>query len=618
VNHTPRYSTLRDYLAVLRQQAWLILLITFVATAGAYFVSTMQEARYEATAGISFQDEARQLSILGSGSLQGSIPPGQTPQARAETIERPEVVKVVKRKLGSDLSVAQLQAAISSSLDKSTLLVRVTGTWGNGEFAAELANEFSRAVTDVTNDQRRKELEAAAARVEDRLDAVGSGLAGITERQNLISQLNRLEFLADNVSAATVVEVADAPGAPVSPQPRRNAALALLLGLVIGVVVAFVRDSLDRRLHGIAEVQDHVPFPLLGQVRDESMGRTVRFNSGTGYNHLFEEDLESFRIIRQNLQFLAVDSPTKVVLITSPLPEEGKSTAAASLACASAAAGKSTLLVECDLRRPALAARLKLSPTPGLTDYLAGQVSPREILQTVDIDPLLAPRSENGAGPPPRSEHLRPLVCITAGSPSPQPAELLQSERFKTFISQVGRAYDAVVIDTSPLLPVVDTLEIIPHVDAVLMCVRSSQTTREQVLAATAALEILPERPTGLIVTGLKRSDGSDYGYEAYGYGYQYAAARMNAMAAAHAGDHTISSTGEESGKTVLPEDPSGTGTPDVSDGVEAPVEPQDDVAPEASGGEAGEVSDKDERGPIGLRSLLRGERRADRSDSRR
>jgi len=231
-----------------------------------------------------------------------------------------------------------------------------------------------------------------------------------------------------------------------------------------------------------------------------------------------DQDVESFRILRTNLEFLDVDHPIKSILVTSPLPEEGKSTVAASLAAANAAAGKRTLLVECDLRRPSLPERLSINRSPGLSDYLAGQASAGQILQVVTLSEGEPVSNGNGKDAPRVEAAAGKLVVIAAGSQSVRPAELLGSRRFRDFLEQVVAAYDIVVIDTPPLLSVSDTLELVPLVDSVLLCIRADQTTRDQARAVKDALAHLPERTTGIVVTGLKPGREHDYGYYSYAY----------------------------------------------------------------------------------------------------
>ncbi len=150
--------------------------------------------------------------------------------------------------------------------------------------------------------------------------------------------------------------------------------------------------------------------------------------------------------------------------------------------------------------------------TPGLSDYLAGRNDPADVLQLVPAPGVAA----NGAGDP-------TLVCITAGSAPPRPADVLSSERFESFLKQVSQVYERVVIDCPPLLPVADTLEIIPHADCALICVRLNRTTRDQARAAHEALERLPDRPVGLVVTDFSEKDRGYY--QGYYYGHDLAVA---------------------------------------------------------------------------------------------
>ncbi len=168
------------------------------------------------------------------------------------------------------------------------------------------------------------------------------------------------------------------------------------------------------------------------------------------------------------------------------------------------------MLLEGDLRRPSFATRLGIEPAPGLTEYLRGSAEPADVVQLVD----LYPPAGNGNG---QAAATARLACIASGGLGGDAAELLGSDRFKAFLAEVRDAYDLVVVDTSPLLAVVDPLELVEQADAVIFCARARRTTRDDLRAARSALSNLPERPYGAVVTGLRR-DGPD----AYGYYYGY------------------------------------------------------------------------------------------------
>ena len=281
------------------------------------------------------------------------------------------------------------------------------------------------------------------------------------------------------------------------------------------MIFAFVRSSVDRRLRFTEQIQEELDLAIVGSIREDALGQAAYIENSLG--SMSDQDLESFRILRTNLVFLDIERPLKSIVVTSPLPQEGKSTVAASLALALTAAGTSTLLVECDLRRPCLAGRLSINAGPGLSDLLAGKATLAEVVQLVELsagDAAAANGDAKGAAAAARLAEK--LAVVTAGSPSIRPAELLCSQPFRTFIDDAVRAYDVVIVDTPPLLSVADTLEIIPLVEGLLLCIRADQTTRDQARALSRALARLPERPTGVVVTGVKVGREADYGYYSY------------------------------------------------------------------------------------------------------
>jgi succinoglycan biosynthesis transport protein ExoP len=309
-----------------------------------------------------------------------------------------------------------------------------------------------------------------------------------------------------------IVQAATPPTSTASPRPVRNTLIGLALGLVLGLLAAFGRDALDRRVRSSHEVYDELGLPVLGRVSHTALGQPGLVRNGKA--PMSDADFEAFRVLRMNLAYLAKGEPVSSVLVTSGLPEEGKSTVSAALASAAVLAGQRTLLVECDLRRPCFAQRFAIQPQPGLTDYLLGNANPQDILQTVELSEPV--RVNGSAAAPPASDSAGTLVCIAGGTLVSNPAELLIGERFKDFLEKVSKAYDLVVLDASPLLAVVDPMEILPRVDAAIICVRAQQTTREQARAARVALSSLPERPMGAVLTGMRRGDPDAYDY--YGY----------------------------------------------------------------------------------------------------
>lgn len=500
-----RYTTLRDYLRVLREQRLLIVLIVLAFVGAAIAVSLRQTPVYEASASLSFRPEAEDFDDIGAPAANYE-PPFERAAKQAQLATDLDVAKRVKKRLDSEREPAALASDVIAQAEARTNFVVVTARSTDPEQAADLANAFAREAAARDNERLRtayRERASALRRQNRRLR--GTEVSTYTRSAN-VDRINRLDALARFSQPASVAVQASVPGRPVSPKPVRNSILGLFAGLTFGLLAAFVRDALDRRFRSVRDIKDELKVPLIGHVRNDTLGRAIISSNGTA--PLSDQDLEAFRILRTNVDFLDVDRNASRIVVTSGLPEEGKSTVASALAAAYATSGRRVLLAECDLRRPTLAARFGLSPGPGLSDYLVGKAIPADVLQSVPVTDDAAP-DQGGA-----------LVCITAGTATPRPAELLGSARFKQFLDQVSEVYDVIILDSAPLLSVGDTLELVPLVERVVLCIRASRTTRDQARAAKAALDHFPDRPTGVVVTGLRPGDETDYGYYSYAYAY--------------------------------------------------------------------------------------------------
>ena len=504
MSDVPRYATLRDYLQVLRTHGLLIALVTLTFAGAAYGLSSRQDKVYRAETALAFQDPIRQLEYFGSTPGQAQQSADQRAAIKAELVTRPALLEQVGKALDPPASVDSLQSRVTARPEARTNLVIVEARARTPERAADIANEVARRTVRTEGRREERKFEAAARSLARSLRRARRRQEGGNEFVRALAEerISRLEALRDFAVPVEISRRAEVPKRSVSPRPVRNTIFGGLLGLALGILAAFARDALDRRFRTPRDIEKELGLPLLGRVSDKALRQP--FGPGDPAD---SSEADSFQILRANLEFLDPQRVAKTVAVTSAVAGEGKSTVAASLAAASAAVGRRTLLVECDLRRPSLAENMGLKRGPGLSDYLMAQASSTEILQAV----ALGEGSRNGDRPGEDGDASN-LTCIVAGTNSVLPAEMLGSNRFQDFLAVLSRSYDSVILDCGPLLPVVDTLALLPFVDAVLLCVRVSHTTRDQARGATAALGRLPERPAGLVVTGIPSGQTSEYG----------------------------------------------------------------------------------------------------------
>jgi succinoglycan biosynthesis transport protein ExoP len=512
MTNEPRYSTLRDYLLLLRRQRLVVAAVTVVFALAGLGLALSESKTYTANADVTFRDISQDLRYIGVNTAP-ALAPSQLAEVSAQTVTLPAAAQRVRHQLKrTHLSATELQDAVTTHVETLTSQVVIQAEWSDPTLAAKIANAFADQAVATAERQQSKQIDAAIADLKHRLPKKPTPAALLTPAESIAEQqLQTLQTTKTLARPAEISRRAQPPASASSPNPARNALVGAIVGLALGLLAAFIRDSLDRRIRGSKDAQEELGYPVLGRVGATALG-TMGLASN-GRVPLSAADVESFRVLRTNLAFFDPKRSLRSVLVTSGLPEEGKTTVAASLAAAAAAAGQRTLLVEGDLRRPAIASRLGLKRSPGLAEYLAGTSTPAEILQThpIGLGPDAPERQRNQPDSAPHST----LICIAAGSPPAQPAELLASERCKDFLEKIAKAYDLVVIDSSPLLSSADPLELVPYVEGVIVCVRLSRTTRDEARAVRGALGRLPKRPTGVVVTGL-RGGQEDYGY--YGY----------------------------------------------------------------------------------------------------
>lgn len=304
---------------------------------------------------------------------------------------------------------------------------------------------------------------------------------------------------------ATPIQPASAPSRPVSPDPVRNIGLGLLAGLVLGLGLAFIRHALDTKVRGEEDIRAHSDAPMLAGLPLESRGTKRGLIS-------VEEDphgrhAEAVRRLRTNLMFVDVTTGRHSFVVTSAVPGEGKTTTAVNLALAMADSGRRTLLVDADLRNPSVAKTLGMEGSVGLTTVLLGDADVHDVIQTW-----------GSAG----------MDVLPAGQIPPNPSELLGSAPMEALLTGLVQDYDFVLIDSPPVVPVIDAVVIERLTGGLLMVVGVDRTKKKDLTAALKQLNTV-----GAHVSGFARnfvvSKGSDYRYGYHSYEEQVSKDRRSA-----------------------------------------------------------------------------------------
>jgi capsular exopolysaccharide synthesis family protein len=301
----------------------------------------------------------------------------------------------------------------------------------------------------------------------------------------------------------SVIKPATAPVAPSAPNTKLNLLLGLLVGLALGIAASILRTTMDSRIRGEADLRQVTDSPLLGAISfDQDATRKPLLTQAAPQS----PRAESFRQLRTNLQFANVSGEAKTILVTSSVPGEGKSTTGTNLAIALAQAGQTVCLVDADLRRPMVNEYLGLDRNVGLTTALVG---------SGDVNDLLQPWGD---------EHL---FVLTSGQIPPNPSELLGSVEMKHLIERLEQAFDTVVIDAPPLLPVTDAAVLSQHVGGVVLVVGSQKLRRQDLEKSLSALEMVGANLLGVVLNRLPAKGPDAYSYSYYGNDQEFQSAEQ-------------------------------------------------------------------------------------------
>ena len=310
----------------------------------------------------------------------------------------------------------------------------------------------------------------------------------------LVRELEAPEDGSPPDSRVIVEQRASIPESHVIPQKKRNLAIGLVIGVLLGVGLAFLRDVMDNTVKSREATEEITGHGMVGSVPLDKERRKQVAIAFDGDNSAIAE---AFRKLRTNLQFLSVDAPPRVIVLTSSLPAEGKSTTAINLALALAEADHNVVLVDGDMRRPSLHKYLGLIGPVGFSTVLSGSASLSEALQKT---------------------RYPKLTVLTSGSVPPNPSELLASQAARTLLAELRSEFDYVIVDSTPLLAVTDAAILAAAADGVLIMARFGQTKREQLAHAVGCLADVGATLLGAVLTIVPTRGGSySYNYSYYG-----------------------------------------------------------------------------------------------------
>ena len=500
---------MRTYLHVLWRRKWAVTAAVALVTLASVLMSVRQEPLYQASADVLLSRENLAASLAGTPDLAASQDPDRFAQTQASIARVPAVVRRVIRAEAPELTVDQFLRASSVAAKPQTDLLAFTVTDSDPGRAARLATAYAheytvyrRKLDTATIQQARSALQRRIADLEDageRRSALYAKLVGDEQ------QLSTLEAL--QTSNASVIQPAT-KAEQIQPKLVRNAVLALLLGGILGVTLAFLWEAIDTRVRSVDEISERLGLPLLARLpaptrRGRNGGQVAMLADPSGFH------AEMFRMLRTNLEFVNLDRGAKTIMVTSAVRAEGKSTTIANLAVAFARAGRRVVLVDLDLRRPMIDRFFGLQGRVGLTDVALGHAELKDALVPIAVASAERPRADDNGGATP----VDLLQVLPSGPIPPNAGEFVGSRALATILDRVSEDADLVLIDAPPMLQVGDAMTLSAQVDALFLVVRANVIRRSMLDEVQRALQTCPAVRLGFCLTGADLEGGYGYGY---------------------------------------------------------------------------------------------------------
>ncbi|GJF14873.1 chromosome partitioning protein [Mycolicibacterium cyprinidarum] len=445
---------LQDLIRLLRSR-WITVFVAIVVSVfGAAVVSLLTTPLYKSSTRL-FVSTTSTSSM--AEAYQGNRFSQERVKSYAELLMGETLAQRTIDKLGLKMSARELQANVTASAKLDTVLINVAVLDDSPVRARDIANTLS---------------------------------------DEFVAMVRELETPENGASADARVVVeqrASIPLHPVVPKTARNIGIGFVLGVAAGFGIAVLRDLLDNTVKDRETIEQITGAGIVGSI---PLDKGRRQQPAISFDTDNSSIAEAFRKIRTNLQFLSVDNPPRIIVVTSSMPSEGKSTTAINIALALAEAEHNVVLVDGDMRRPTLHKYLDLVGPVGFSTVLSGGASLTDALQKT---------------------RFPGLTVLTSGAVPPNPSELLGSQSARKLLIELRAQFDYVIVDSTPLLAVTDAAILGAGADGVLVMARFGQTKREQLTHAVEHLANVGAPLLGAVFTLTPTRGNTSYSYGYYG-----------------------------------------------------------------------------------------------------
>lgn len=513
---------IQEYLDVLWRRQWVIFLSTLMTVAVVTVGSLLQQPTYTAVATV-------RVAQATGGSIEYAdyLYAERLMNTYGQLLESRPLLGEVIRRLDLQRSSGDLAANIEIDIPLNTELLRISVVDHDPETAKDVADMLAALLVEQSQSlyfgggkSARVILQEQLSAIEADLEKHRTALQALLEspqanQEEIDAARNRLGLeqeiysrllvqyeesrLAEaaRANSVSIVEPAVLPTQPSSPRTSLNLVLGLLAGLILGVALAFLFETLNPVLHSSQDLEDSTALPLLATIPWSAA--LARAKGASSFARASLALAEPYRMLRTNLISASDDGPPRSVLVTSAEPGAGKSTIAANLAAALATSGHRVIILDCDFRRPSIHRIFGNAATPGLSEVLLQQYAVSATLQDTQVSGL---------------------QMMSSGRSPANPTELLGSRIMRGLLATLAKRADVLIIDSPPVLAVADATILAPLVEQIVLVAGKDRVTERLIKRAEEQLRHVGAHPAGIVFNMAAPSDaGYYYAYSQYGTG---------------------------------------------------------------------------------------------------